>query len=200
MTVRKCSRVFFKIASIFSFIILAICLIFAIGILFEVSLFEESFKMVYNSLYELTEADLESVKFDFIINCIFSAIVNFYAGRSYLNISKNKNLITSSKRTIIFFIIIQFAFGMVFASIFAFIGLIIYKPKEYPKTKATSTSSNLNEETSNDQLSKEAIEFCSSNINELNKLLAEKKITQEEYDKAFNNLLSVDYYSDDNAN
>ncbi len=200
MTVRKSSRVFFRIASILSFIILALCLIFALGILFEISIFEDSFKMVYNSLYELTEADLESVKFDFIINCSFSAIVNFYAGRSYLNISKNKNLILSSKRTIIFFIIIQFAFGMVFASIFALIGLFIYKPKEYTQ-KQTHQSETINpEQFQEEQLSKEAIDFCASNIAELNKLLAEKKITQEEYDKAFNNLLSVDYYSEDSTN
>lgn len=200
MTVRKSSRVFFKIASIFSFIILTLCLIFALGILFQISIFEETFKMVYNSLYELTEADLESVKFDFIINCIFSAIVNFYAGRSYLNISKNKNIITSSKRTIIFFIIIQFAFGMVFASIFAFIGLIVYKPKEYIQKQSPQTETNNQEQQQEEQLSKEAIDFCANNIAELNKLLAEKKITQEEYNKAFNNLLSVDYYSEDGTN
>ena len=205
MIVRKSSRIFFKIASILSFIILALCLIFACGILFEIPLFEDTFKMVYDTLYELTEADLETLKFDFIINCIFSAIINFYAGRSYLNISKNKNLVLSSKRTIIFFIIIQFLFGMIFASLFAIVGLILYSPKNYtssePQTINNHSSDNTNENMVNSEpqteLSKEAIDFCASNIAELNKLLAENKISEDEYNKALNNLLSVDYYSDD---
>ena len=193
MTVRKSSRVFFKIAGILSFIILAFCLIFACGILFEIALFEDTFKMVYDMLYELTEADLESLKFDFVIICIFSAIINFYAGRSYLNISKNKLLVLSSKRTIIFFVVIQFMFGMMWASLFAIVGLLLYKPKEYV-TKVKQNATQPNTETSD--LSKEAMEFCANNIAELNKLLAENKITKEEYDNAINNLLSVDYYSE----
>lgn len=200
MTVNKTSKIFFKISAILSFIILALCLVLSIGILFEIPIFEDSFKLVYQSIYEVNDAELEKLKFDFVINCFFSAIINFYAGRAYLNISKNKNYIQTSKKTMIFFVILQFIFGMMLASIFAIIGIFLYKPKTYSTTiNQTNNHSNQIETTnSENQLPNEALDFCKANINELNKLLDEKKITQEQYDETLNNLLSVNYYDDKN--
>ena len=199
-SVSKSSKVLFKVAGILSYITLAICLIFAIGILFEISLFVESFKMVYTSVYlDLTEAELEQMKFYFVINCFFSSIINFYAGRAYLGLAKTRSRVLNGKRTLIFIICLQLFFGMALPCIFSIIAAVLYfkEPKAENSPIKVAEDNGKGGAQTQSALSDEALDFCAFNIAELKKLLNSKKITQEEYDIALNELLSTNFYSQD---
>lgn len=197
--ISKSTKVFFKIAGILSFIFFALDLIISIAVIFQISFVEDLVKTVYSSIYvSITEAELEVLMFDFVITALFACVINFFAGRSYINLSKSRKAINGSSKTLIFILVIQFLFGLsILPCLFAFIAVMLYN-----KTilESIENSNNLNTQAQtlesadasmeNTKLSESDIENTANLVLDLKKQLHEKKITQEEYDKKFNDILT----------
>lgn len=196
--ISKSTKVFFKIAGILSFIFFALDLIISIAVIFQISFVEDLVKTVYSSIYvSITEAELEVLMFDFVITALFACVINFFAGRSYINLSKSRKVINGSSKTLIFILVIQFLFGLsILPCLFAFIAVLLYNKTILESlensnqfSQQTQTFENTDSTIANTELTESDIENTANLVLDLKKQLHEKKITQEEYDKRFNDIL-----------